>query len=94
MRELDDKYCVDCKHHSSYSSGVNGFMNGVGGGGGVIGQKFPTIHLINICSRNLTRNLVTKQYIGNPLNCEAEREDALRLEQFRCGKEGKFFDKF
>lgn len=43
------------------------------------------------CNRNLKIDVVSGEFIGKPLDCEAEREDALRLEQSRCCYEDKYY---
>lgn len=51
------------------------------------------IDTCNICTRNLKVDLVTGDKIYKKvLFCYAEREDALRLEHFRCGVDGKYFE--
>jgi hypothetical protein len=47
---------------------------------------------VGICTRNSLIELVKGEKRPPFLNCETEREDALRLEEFRCGKEGKFWE--
>lgn len=72
-----EKYCVNCKFHG-YKRLHNFFVN-------------PNPN--PICARLLKKDLVNGQFsYDNALDCKAEREDALRLEHFRCGVEGKYFE--
>lgn len=74
------KFCVDCKHY---------LFNEI-----EIIQTFYIIPEKHLCCRNCKTNVITGKLITefNTLDCKVEREDALRLEQFRCGKEGKYFE--
>lgn len=74
---MREKICKKCKHYK------DAFITSKWGGFGKI-----------ICTRDLAINIVTgeKDVKENSLGCYAEREDALRLEQFRCGVEGKFYE--
>lgn len=45
-----------------------------------------------VCTRLIPINVVTGiKSLKGAFSCEAEREDALRLEHFRCGFEAKYF---
>jgi hypothetical protein len=74
------KYCADCKH---YSTGFD-FYKSDGG------YSFEKISYR--CNRLNKMNIVHKSYTDKGLDCFAEREDAKRLEDFRCGVEGKFWE--
>lgn len=74
---MTDKICINCKHSKQQ-----------------IEFGASSTYFNHICIRQYTISLVTGEpiYKGPALDCLAEREDALRLEQFRCGTEGKFYE--
>ena len=51
------------------------------------------LHIFELyyCTRNQIKNIVSGKLEGKLLNCKAEREDALRLEQERCCAKGRFY---
>jgi hypothetical protein len=55
-------------------------------------DRIPYQQIIYVCNRNADIDLVDGTYIGNKLFCDAERENALRLENYRCGPQAKFFE--
>jgi len=77
---MSDKYCVDCTHYENVKVSPAPW------------NKYVTE--CHCCSRELKISMVTKKlnYDKNMLNCLVEREDAMRLEHFRCGVKGRYFE--
>jgi hypothetical protein len=74
------KTCVECKHYLYDAYPENMLRNCLD----------PS--LFHRCTRDTKIHIVTGKQYGKTKVCMAEREDALRLEEFRCGKEGKFWE--
>ena len=47
---------------------------------------------LNICKKNQPLNMVDGKAIPPYKFCEAEREDSLRLENYRCGYNGIYWE--
>lgn len=78
---MTDKYCVDCKHSEVVNRSENAPFLGV--------WRWKEMK----CARNAPKDPVYGETIKDGLLCcHAEREDALRLEQFRCGKDAKYWE--
>ena len=73
------KLCIDCKHC-------------VGTHNTPITQYIYIEALVFRCTRESKINLVNGAFTGPFYDCENERENALRLEQFRCGVDAKYFE--
>lgn len=72
------KFCVDCKHYKRYES-ERYYL-----------ALLPVRHL---CLRSCKPNIVTGDLEPDgKLDCKVEREDAMRLEHFRCGVDGKYYE--
>lgn len=82
------KLCKDCKHHEHEKTSKSYE---------VFGHFVSYTETSSKCTRDQTfvyEDVVNGygSYVGEAHDCYAEREDALRLEEFRCGKEGKFWE--
>jgi hypothetical protein len=76
------KLCIDCKHHAKKSE-YTSF--------GIFGSGY---YHIDICTRLAKRSPVNGVVISeNVPRCATEREDALRLEQYRCKVDGIYWEK-
>ncbi len=71
-------FCKNCKFYKKEYA-YNFFTSGIG-------------IIYNACTRMNELDVVTGKFTGTPLNCYAERENALRLENERCGYEGKYWE--
>jgi hypothetical protein len=74
------KLCKDCKYHDAHRLRIGGYN-----------YDSP------LCRRGQTYVILdlvngSGYHEGEEMDCHVEREDALRLEEFRCGKEGKFWE--
>ena len=84
---MTTKICVNCKHYKVELSSMPTKRL----------HLMPDFIIYNkiICARNFKLNLVTGEKYSDDskiLLCEVEREDALRLEKFRCGVDAKFYE--
>lgn len=89
---MSDKLCIKCKHYVESSFESHKAVEYI-----EIYNKhlIDTIPSFDSCSRNAVLEKVKGMYITSTLlNCAAERENAKRLEHFRCGYEGKYFEKY
>jgi hypothetical protein len=75
------KLCVDCKYYLHTSPAT------------VFEALFSKSHCMRSADYVVTDPILGLGRIeGEIHDCYAEREDALRLEEFRCGKEGKYWE--
>jgi hypothetical protein len=73
--------CIDCKNHLKRNESISLGMFGT--------YDYP----VHLCARTAKKDPVNGAFIRDGLlKCDAEREDALRLEQFRCGVSGKYYE--
>lgn len=88
---MTTKICVNCKHYKfEVITDIYSMPDLV---------KYLHLNPISYtkiaCTRNFKLNLVTGEKDSDDskiLFCKAEREDALRLEKFRCGVDAKFYE--
>lgn len=81
------KFCIHCKHYKKttekwYYKDSAGRLSGCIPPAEIERDK---------CTRLQEPHIVTKELVGKTLDCHAERENALRLENFRCGYKGVFW---
>lgn len=76
--DSEKKFCIHCKHYKRITETLYGYA---------FRQEIER----DQCTRLQEPHIVTKELIGKTLDCHAERENALRLENFRCGYKGVFW---
>jgi hypothetical protein len=78
------KLCKDCKHYNFTEACIETDWKAYAST-----KYVPPKHE---CFRVSKVEMVLGNKLPPHLNCFTEREDALRLEEYRCGKEGKFWE--